>query len=64
VVARKPETEGREKQVVNFVYSFKENTNHENKKDTQAALINLHYMCTLQSDVSKITHHGKYRASA
>jgi len=25
------------KQVVNFVYSFKENTDHEKKKDTQAA---------------------------
>jgi hypothetical protein len=37
VVAQKPETEGTEKQVVTFVYSFKENTNHEQEKDTQAA---------------------------
>ena len=37
VVAQKPETKGREKQVVNFVYSFKGNTYHEKEKDTQAA---------------------------
>ena len=37
VVVQKPETGGREKQVVNFVYSLKENTNQEKKKDMQAA---------------------------
>jgi hypothetical protein len=37
VVAQKPETKGREKQVVNSVYSFKGNTDHEKEKDMQAA---------------------------